>query len=281
MNRKFIESYIRKMEPEPTTLKASYRPKAKVLCILFDIYGTLFISASGDIGLLQENPEKAQDLQDLINQYQIPFSVGNLVNSLTNEIKKTHSQAEASGIEYPEVNIVSVWNSILNSNGRFAESEIREFAIRFELIINPVYPMPGVGESLRKCSQSQKVMGIISNAQFYTPFLFEWFLDGNMEQLGFKKDLTFLSFEHGIAKPSCNLFQKAKINLRELGIPSDQVVYLGNDMLKDILPAKQAGFQTALFAGDARSLKLRNDDPRCKNIKPDMVVTKLNQITNW
>jgi putative hydrolase of the HAD superfamily len=49
-------------------------------------------------------------------------------------------------------------------------------------------------------------------------------------------------------------------------------------MLNDIFPAKITGFQTALFAGDKRSLRRRTDDPRCRNLKPDLVVTDLGQL---
>ena len=53
---------------------------------------------------------------------------------------------------------------------------------------------------------------------------------------------------------------------------------MGNDMLNDILPARSVGFRTALFAGDKRSLRLRRDDPRCNNLKPDMILTDLIQL---
>jgi putative hydrolase of the HAD superfamily len=49
-------------------------------------------------------------------------------------------------------------------------------------------------------------------------------------------------------------------------------------MLNDILPAQTTGFRTALFAGDKRSLRLRRDNPRCSNLKPDMVLTDLVQL---
>ncbi len=38
------------------------------------------------------------------------------------------------------------------------------------------------------------------------------------------------------------------------------------------------GFKTALFAGDARSPRLRSDDPRNGAIRPDATVTDLAQI---
>ena len=52
-------------------------------------------------------------------------------------------------------------------------------------------------------------------------------------------------------------------------------------MLNDIYPAKQLGFQTALFAGDARSLRLRADDPRCRNLSADLVLTDLEQLIGY
>ena len=63
-----------------------------------------------------------------------------------------------------------------------------------------------------------------------------------------------------------------------MGIETSSVLYLGNDMLNDILPADRAGFQTALFAGDARSLRLRKDDPRCQGLAADLVITDLMQL---
>ena len=49
-------------------------------------------------------------------------------------------------------------------------------------------------------------------------------------------------------------------------------------MLNDIFPAQKVGFKTALFAGDQRSLRLRADDPRCRELTPDLVVTDLGQL---
>ena len=49
-------------------------------------------------------------------------------------------------------------------------------------------------------------------------------------------------------------------------------------MQHDILPAYRIGFQTALFAGDASSLRLHHDDLQCRKITPDVIVTDLMQL---
>ena len=57
-----------------------------------------------------------------------------------------------------------------------------------------------------------------------------------------------------------------------------EVLAVGNDMLNDVLPARETGFRTALFAGDARSLRLREGDPRLDVFSPDLVLTDLDQL---
>ena len=121
-------------------------------------------------------------------------------------------------------------------------------------------------------------MGIISNAQFYTPLFMEWFLGRPMTDLGFDPELMIYSYQQQQAKPSLSLFRLAAARLKNKRIPEKAVIYLGNDMLNDIYPAHTVGFNTALFAGDARSLRLRAKDPRCKNLSPDLIITELLQI---
>ena len=44
-----------------------------------------------------------------------------------------------------------------------------------------------------------------------------------------------------------------------------------------MLPAG-TGMRTALFAGDARSLRMRETDPRVNGVDPDIVLTDLDQL---
>jgi len=74
------------------------------------------------------------------------------------------------------------------------------------------------------------------------------------------------------------MFEAAAKNLRNMNISGHSVLYIGNDMLNDIYPAKMVGFKTALFAGDARSLHLRENHLKCQNLSADLVITDLVQI---
>jgi putative hydrolase of the HAD superfamily len=61
-------------------------------------------------------------------------------------------------------------------------------------------------------------------------------------------------------------------------VSPEEVLYVGNDMRNDIMPATKVGFQGVLFAGDSRSLRLRQKDASCANLIPKATITELNQI---
>jgi putative hydrolase of the HAD superfamily len=82
------------------------------------------------------------------------------------------------------------------------------------------------------------------------------------------------------AKPSTYLFEKVLKRLERMGIPAEETLYVGNDMLNDIYAAQQLGLLTVLFAGDKRSLRLRRDVPQCAGVHPDAVITDLSQLLN-
>jgi putative hydrolase of the HAD superfamily len=267
--------YIEPLSPLPTSLNPSKKPKEKVKCILFDVYGTLFISGSGDISIARRQSRLTQNLKNLLDRYQIKKKPQIVLDNFFSAIDIEHERLKKKGVDFPEVKIDRIWMRVLEIEELDA---VRAFAVEFELIVNPVYPMPNLEKVLSDCKKSKILMGIISNAQFFTPYLFTWFLYLSPEDLGFKSDLIFYSYKSGHAKPSPFMFEAAAKNLRNIDIVAHSVLYIGNDMLNDIYPAKMVGFKTALFAGDARSLRLRKNHPKCQNLTADIIITDLAQI---
>ena len=267
--------YTHPLSPLPTSMRPSGLLTEPVHCVLFDIYGTLFISASGDLGVARKSSPEARKLQRLVQKFNIRKTPRNLTRELHRAIAEEHSRLRGDGIDYPEIRIDQIWQSILESDDF---DSIRRFAIEYELIVNPVYPMPNLDKTLTACRDQNITMGLISNAQFFTPLLFEWFFQATPQALGFHSDLVFLSYQLGHAKPSPVPFEKAATVIKTMGLDTAACLYVGNDMLNDIYPAKQIGFQTALFAGDARSLRLRTDDARCVDLAADLVLTDLGQL---
>jgi putative hydrolase of the HAD superfamily len=270
-----IQKHIHPLKPIPTSLTPAGDLIHGIRCVLFDIYGTLFISGSGDISLAKQNSPQMEQIGLLLAKYEIDKTPRALLDGLHRAIKARHAELHDSGIDFPEVNIARIWQQVLQADDI---ANISQFAAEFELISNPVYPMPHLSDLLSACRRQGLLMGIISNAQFYTPWLFNWFLDSDPQGLGFSPDLIFYSYIFATAKPSPTLFKKATEKLHEKEIQPAAVLYIGNDMLNDIYPAQNTGFETALFAGDERSLRLRTADPRCRGLTPDLVVTDLSQL---
>jgi putative hydrolase of the HAD superfamily len=273
-----IKTYVTPLSPQPTGMSPGGRLAKKLDCILFDIYGTLFISAAGDISLARQTSPQMSKLEHVLAKFKVGISPRLLIEKLHRTIEAHHRQRINSGIDAPEIEIDKIWLQLLKCDDiEYA----REFAIEYELIVNPIYPMPHLSELLTACRQQNCSMGLVSNAQFFTPLLFDWFLGADTARLGFDSELMFLSYQMGYAKPSQMFFETAAAAVNAKGIAPSSTLVVGNDMLNDIYPAKKLGFQTALFAGDARSLRLRADDPRCRNLSADLILTDLAQLVRY
>ena len=153
-------------------------------------------------------------------------------------------------------------------------------AVEYECRVNPVWPMPNLQKALKLQKEEGRVLGIVSNAQFYTPLLFPALLETPLAALGFDPGLCVWSYELLEAKPSTRLFERVLETLAQTqGISPEQTLYVGNDRLNDIWPAAQLGCKTALFTGDRRSLRLREQDDRCRSVEPDLIIDGLLQLS--
>jgi putative hydrolase of the HAD superfamily len=261
-----------------------------VRACLFDVYGTLFCSAAGDIGL----EEGAAPGLSLPASGSAPaLSGGELRGYFRDRVAAIHREA-AGKTQWPEVRVDEIWTDFLRERGRAdktaspaadsgekgrADPAGRELALRYELAVNPAGPMPGAAETIRALKKAGCVLGIISNAQFFTPLLFEAFFGAPPRELGFDPELIIWSFEWGEAKPSPRLFEAAAGRLKARGIDPESCLFVGNDMLSDISGAAAAGFQGVLFAGDGRSLRLREGDPRLRRgLRPAAIIRELGDL---
>jgi putative hydrolase of the HAD superfamily len=259
-----------------------------IRAVVFDVYGTLFSSGVGDISLAtEENRDAAIRTVLLENGIRVTRAASKLrIDEALHEIiHKYQSRRRARGMEYPEVDIRSVWAELITelaTSGQIetdAAIDIDTLVIDYETRVNPTQPMPGLAELLIKLHARGLIFSIISNAQFYTPLLFEAFLGETIDELGFCPDCNVWSYEELEGKPSQQLYRLAAERLKQHHqLTPDQCLYIGNDMRNDIWPAKALGFRTALFAGDKLSLRRRKDHHACKGLQPDAEITALAQI---
>ena len=254
----------------------------KIKAIFFDLYGTLFISDSGNItSSIERNDDiffyktfKICQIKDFSNKEDInKFS-----NRFYRTILEKHTIEKINGNETPEVDIRDIWLETLNNFGVFLKnnSEVEKIAVVYESLVNKTWPMPGLKNILSFISKKGIPMGIISNAQFYSEYLFEAYLKKSPLKLGFIKSLCYYSYNKKIAKPGKEMFEEAISEIKkEKNIISEEILYVGNDMLNDIKPAALLGMKTCLFAGDKRSFRFKTGGEEIKNITPDYVITEL------
>jgi len=280
----------RPLEPIPTGQTPVLGRLAGIRAVLFDVYGTLFISASGEVGTSRESAcsEALAEALEAADMRAIR-PVGRAdADCLFDVIAQFHAASRKAGIQYPEVDIVEVWREVLAELVRrgvvleertWERADLERLAVEYEARANPVWPMPGLEACLRSLSASRLLLGIVSNGQFYTRELFSGLLGHPAEFWGFDRQLQYYSYQYRRAKPGPDLHRMAAEALNGRAVEPSSVLYVGNDMLNDLRPASRVGFRTALFAGDARSLRLRPNDPRIDGVAPDLVLTALAELS--
>ncbi|QDT70790.1 Phosphoglycolate phosphatase [Planctomycetes bacterium MalM25] len=270
-----------------------------IRAVVFDVYGTLLISGSGDISLASEGSRGAAAIEALqaaasepatsvvgveaahlvpptTDVAGSPLDGDVIVSALHEAVLESH---QASKSEHPEVEIRDLWRSVIEQLSlRISDDQVERFAIEYECRVNPIWPMPGLAETLTGLNNLGIELGIVSNAQFFTPLAFEPLTGKSLGMWGFDESLGVWSYEHREAKPGLFLYERCAAALAERGIEPGEALFVGNDLRNDIWPAARVGFKTALFAGDARSLRWRRDDARLADVRPDAVVTDLRQL---
>lgn len=277
----FVKSTMRPLEPMATGVKARIDPLPGIKAVIFDIYGTLIISAAGDISLVS----KATSRTGMESALRVlgAGDDGSLVDSslvvYEEEIQHQQSRRKAEGIDFPEVEIREVWIAVAERAGLEADA-VERAALEYECAVNPCWGMPRASAILAKLSSKEFRLGIISNAQFYTHAVVSGLLDPGIEELQTDAKLNVFSYQEREGKPSVRLYAKAARAAMGEGIEPHEVLYVGNDFQKDIEPASRVGFRTAFFAGDARSFRTGPVQPEEACKLADVVLTDLWQLAD-
>jgi len=261
----------------PSSCEKLYDIKA----VIFDVYGTLINYWKREFS---EQEEKMKELLAAFGKTAKRFGMENALLTMNpgetpaktlrdfyhGLIGLNHEKSLKKGLTFPEVKIEQVWDIIimlLKRHGYAPEAALpgageeigrcMAFFYNFHALGRGLYP--GVVDALAEMKKSNLRLGIVSNAQFYTPIDLTLFI---RDQGGaayddyldlFDTDLIFYSYEYGVAKPNQLLFRKLYDALYELHILPSQTVFVGNDLALDIKPAAEAGMKTAFFCGDSQS----------------------------
>lgn len=292
---KALLNCLKPMEPIVTGVSPVLQ-KMRVRAVVFDIYGTLLISDSGDINkasLSVKNLRKALYLSGIHVMARDEDGAIQILEGILRMFKNTvmdmHSRIRTEERPYPEVDIIAIWDDVLI---RAHDYELikagngfdpRQVSTIFEILSNRVWPMPGMKETIQKLHRMRIPLGIVSNAQSCTPMIMNYLM-GNPRFISeeippFDPDITVFSYKHLIAKPDSFLYELLiPVLKKKYGIEPQETIFVGNDMLNDVYAAHKAGLKTALFAADRRSLRLREGYQETKGLQPDITITSLDQI---
>lgn len=280
------------MDAVSTDTEARLQKLSGIRFVLYDFYGTLFLSGVGDIGI-DDGSSDAALMNDALTGAGIALQnpgAGERCLALYNSVVDENiNRLREEGIQTPEPDIREIWNTVLEhmesqnlikTTGTDSPETAMRISVEFEARMNPVWPVYDAVSTLGDLKERGLRQGIISNSQFYTPLVLEALSGKSITGLGFDSRLLHWSFEEKMKKPDIE-FYKRFLNKLTAAFPEslpNEVLYVGNDMLKDIWPAASLGMKTALFAGDRRSLKWRRDDDRCRDLEPDVIITNFRQL---
>lgn len=294
MNSELLRERIRDLTYPISPQKVNHKTKLQTLedirCVAFDFYGTMFISGVGDIGIDGDQQQNSIYFTEALKS--TGFSIINEnagkkgVILFEKMIKENIEGAKNRGIDYPEPDVYSIWLDVLRKlmqdkfiSGDLNEHSAAHFGVEFEFRINKIWPVPNLANLLNSLLEHDIILGIISNSQFYTPIAFEVFLGKSPEQFGFHPDLLIWSFELGRKKPSQQLYQQFGDTAKnEEDIYPHEILYVGNDIRKDIYPAKSQNLKTALYVGDKRSIRHTPEELKKDKYQPNLIIDDLHQI---
>lgn len=307
MTGETVSDYIRSMMTPLVPLGHPHPSRGVVLegvkVVLFDVYGTLLIShmhaMPEEIGAAPSGPapRRVEAMRAVMDALSVDFP-GSTESADPERWALDHDQLivthqarrRAEGVTHPEVDILDVWKEFLlshvsDSRGLLFEQTpdsalLRRISLIHECAIHPIWVMPGARELLRVLQQAGFTLGIVSNAQWYTAEMLAALMDERIEQLGFDPDLIVYSFEHGYGKPAPELYEYIIKKLAARGIAPHEAIMVGNDFVKDVLPAHQLGLRSVWFCGDDRTTRSKPHDFSTAQRLPDLVITEWEQLSH-
>jgi putative hydrolase of the HAD superfamily len=210
----------------------------KIRGIIFDLYGTLI-----DIETDESMEEIYRAIAHFLTYKGIYIHRGE-VRDLYYELLKQEKEKRRE--EYPEIRVQAIWEAFLARHGLEAGSVSYELAVTLACLYRGVSRKrlrlyPSVKRVLDELRPRYR-MGIVSDSQ---PC---WALP-EMRALGLGTyfDPVIMSADYGFRKPDARLIKKA---LDLMGVTSSEVLFVGNDMYRDIHGAGQLNIKTIFLSSN-------------------------------
>ena len=287
----------------PTELGARLEPLDDIRAVTWTIYGTLVAIRGGELAYdMPESFETTVALEKTIQQFK-------MWNAMTRkpgrpseylaEIYRTILQrtllerGRQSSSGHPEIKVELIWQAIV---GRLQQNQYRfdanyfgdigaysqKIAYFFHTSFQGIGPYADALRVLRRVRASGRLQGLVADAQCFTPLQLVRSLRcqdraATLNDL-FETGLQAYSYELRARKPAGRLYRFVLDALEKRGVGPTEVLHVSNNWPDDLRPAKGYGMRTALFAGDAGSLRLGDLDVRSTTSGPDVILTSLAEL---
>lgn len=152
----------------------------------------------------------------------------------------------------------------------------------FHAMLQGTEAFDGCAETLTRLQQSGIRQGLLDDAQQFTLAQLVYQLrrqgaEGNLAAI-FSPELSSLSYQLEICKPSPSLYQTAAARCSAKGVVPEQVLYLTNRLTDDLGMAKKVGFRTGLMVVDEACTDLTAADLKNPEYRPDRLLTDVRQV---
>jgi FMN phosphatase YigB (HAD superfamily) len=303
---KYAELLDDRGEPKPlgpqpipfSNAKAHLKPLRDVRCVIWSGYGTLLLITGGELFLLNPDPVMRKiALDKTIREFKMWQSMtrkpGEPSEYLQTVLQQVADRITATRLGNADavLRVEDMWLGVLR---RLVQKEYtydqgfygdqveycRKISYYYVRASQGVSAFPGECAALRQLA-ARHTLGIHANGQCVTSVqLLRLLAEQNkLESLAdvFDSRLCFWSHAIGSKKETERGFQPLVAALAERGWAPRQVLYVGSDADRDIIPAKKRGFATALLLADRTSARVLPQQLRAEKSRPDCLLTAFEQ----
>lgn len=231
--------------------------------ILFDINGTLI-----DIKTDEANEEIYRGISNILTYQGISMHRREVRDEY---YRIMHGQRKTSQERYPEFDVVELFRELINRRfsapGTVPPDKLKWLPVFLAeayrgISRNRLQLYPGVLDVLNDLRPRYK-LAAISDAQS------AWCLP-EMHAVGIEGyfDPIIVSGDFGYRKPDLRLFTAA---LNALRVTPENVLFVGNDMFRDVYAAKQHGIKTVFFSSN-------QGRKQADGVKPDYIIYQFPEL---
>ena len=227
--------------------------------IIFDINGTL-------IDILTDEYDDAvwRTTANFLDYYGVSIEPDRLRECYTELNRK---QRRESSEKYPEFDVSTIFRDVITEFGTKRVSHPRQLAVSAALVFRAasrrqLIPYPNVPDVLERL-RNKFILAAVSDGQ--VQWAYPELRSAGLEQY-FSSIL--ISGDFGFRKPDVRLFETV---LDQLNLAADEVLFVGNDMFRDIYGAHEAGLKTVFF-------KSNQGDWRPHGAEPDYIIYSFGEL---